>query len=127
MTVLRARAARSVEGRRVRLALALSGWVAAAVAALAPDASAFRVLVTTAFLFLGPGAAAVRWTRLTSRSDAGWPALLETGLLTLVLSACLAVVVSVALYLIGGFTMVLALVVLAAVTSVLALLPGERR
>ncbi|MFE7890182.1 hypothetical protein [Streptomyces sp. NPDC057412] len=127
MTVLRARVARSVEGRWIRLGLALSGWVALAVAALAPGASAFRVLVTTAFLFLGPGGAAVRWTRLASRSDAGWPALLETCLLTLVLSASLTVVVGVALYLIGVFTAIRALIVLAAVTSVLALLPGERR
>ncbi|MFC9319339.1 hypothetical protein ACFTWR_33870 [Streptomyces nigra] len=127
MTVLRARVARSVEGRWVRLGLALSGWVALAVAATAPDGSVLRVFVTTAFLFLGPGAAAVRWTRLASRSDASWPALLETCLLTLVLSACLTVVVTVALYLIGVFTMIRALIALAAVTSLLALLPGDRR
>lgn len=110
--------------RALRLGLALSGWIALAVAITLPDGAFLRVLITTAFLLLCPGLAAVRWARPTPWREREWPVVLETVLMALVLSLCLAVLAVEPFYLSGSFTTTRVLIALAAVTSVLALLPG---
>ncbi|MFE0458491.1 family 16 glycosylhydrolase [Kitasatospora sp. NPDC058965] len=109
-----------------RTVLALSGWVAL-LATLLPAGSPVRVAVTAAFVLLAPGAAAVRprWPR--PREGAVLPAL-EGAVLTVAVSLALAVAVAEAFYLHHAFTLPRALAVLAAVTTVLALLPraGDR-
>ncbi|MFD5514514.1 hypothetical protein [Streptomyces sp. NPDC127066] len=106
-----------------RWGLALSGWVALAVVTFLPDALVLRATVTTAFLLVCPGLAASRWARSGGRRPTDRTAVLETGVLALVLSLSLAVLVVEPLFLGGAFTVTRALLALAAVTSVLALLP----
>ncbi|OIJ67792.1 hypothetical protein [Streptomyces mangrovisoli] len=114
---------------RPRWALALSGWVALAAVLLLPDASAPRVAVTTAFLLVCPGLAASRWARPTAVRASDRAALLETGVLAVVVSVSMTVLVVEPLFLGGVFTVAWALLVLAAATTALAVLPGpgERR
>ncbi|WP_367319374.1 hypothetical protein [Streptomyces sp. HUAS ZL42] len=107
---------------RLRWGLALSGWLALAATAL-PAAGVLRVLVTTVFLLVCPGLAAVRWAWPAPARAAGRVALLEAAVLTFVLSLSLAVVIAEALFLSGVFTVARALLALAVVTSTLALLP----
>jgi hypothetical protein len=114
----------------LRWGLALSGWVALAVVTFLPDALVLRATVTTAFLLACPGLAASRWARSGVRRLTDRTAVLETGVLALVLSLSMAVLVVEPLFLGGAFTVTRALLALAAVTSVLALLPrpgGARR
>ncbi|MET7455990.1 hypothetical protein ABZT03_29730 [Streptomyces sp. NPDC005574] len=112
-----------------RRGLALSGWVAAAFTAL-PPAMFPRVVVVTVFLVACPGLAALRWVRPPGAvRDPDRVAVLESCVLTLVLSLTLAVLVTEVLFLAGAFTFVGAVLILAAATSVLALAPrpdGER-
>ncbi|MGW1064148.1 hypothetical protein ACWD4F_06510 [Streptomyces aureus] len=112
-----------------RWGLALSGWVALAVVTLLPDALVLRAVVATAFLLVCPGLAASRWARPGRTRSTDRTAVLETGVLALTLSLSAAVLVVEPLFLSGTFTVTRALLVLAAVTSVLALLPrpgGDR-
>ncbi|WP_179272505.1 hypothetical protein [Streptomyces sp. XY006] len=113
----------------LRLALALSGWLALAATLALPDAGVPRLLIVCVFLLLCPGAAATRWTRPTPWHDRGWPSVVETVFLAVLLSLCLAVLAVEPYYLSGSFTTTRVLVTLAAMTSVLALLPapGRRR
>lgn len=106
-----------------RLGLAASGWLALLAMAL-PDAAPVRVAVVTAFLLVCPGLAAVRVLRPPGPLRGGHTtAALEAALLTLVLGLALATLVAVALFLGGVFTATRSLLVLAVLTSVLALLP----
>ncbi|MER5734455.1 MULTISPECIES: hypothetical protein [unclassified Streptomyces] len=110
-----------------RLGLAASGWLALLATAL-PDAAPPRVAAVTAFLLVCPGLAAVLALRPAPARGAyghGY-GLLETALLALTLGLALATLVAVALFLGGAFTAVRALCALAALTSVLALLPRRR-
>ncbi|MFE1548696.1 hypothetical protein [Streptomyces sp. NPDC058718] len=106
-----------------RLGLAASGWLALLATAL-PAASPARVAAVTVFLLVCPGLAAVLALRPTAPGR-GMPryAALEAPLLALTLGLALATLVAVGLFLGGAFTTTRALVALAAVTSVLALLP----
>ncbi|MFE4699120.1 hypothetical protein ACFRIC_18830 [Streptomyces sp. NPDC056738] len=107
----------------LRWGLALSGWVTLAVVTLLPDALVLRGVVATAFLLACPGLAASRWARPGAVRASDRTALLETGVLTPTLSVSMAVLVVEPLFLWDAFTVTRALVVLAAVTSVLTLLP----
>ncbi|MGC5036236.1 hypothetical protein ACPXCS_01510 [Streptomyces sp. DT190] len=111
----------------LRLALALSGWLALAATLALPDAGAPRLLIVCVFLLLCPGAAATRWARPTPWHERGWPFVVETALLAVVLSLCLAVLAAEPYYLSGSFTTTRVIATLAAVTSVLALLPAPGR
>lgn len=109
--------------RAGRILLAASGWIALA-ATLLPAASGERIAPTVAFLFLGPGAALTGLRRRLSPSvapDAG-----EDRMLTVVLSVCLAVLVSEGMYLGHFYTTPRAMCVLAGLTTVAALCPGRR-
>ncbi|MFI0135345.1 FAD-dependent oxidoreductase [Streptomyces luteogriseus] len=115
--------------RPSRIALALSGWLALAATLALPDAGVVRVLVVCVFLLLCPGAAATRWARPTPWHGKGWPLVVETAFLAVLLSLCLAVLAVEPFYLTGTFTSTRVIVTLAAMTSLLALLPtpGSRR
>ncbi|GAA4794136.1 hypothetical protein GCM10023329_53390 [Streptomyces sanyensis] len=107
----------------VRLLLALSGWAALAATAL-PSASVPRTALVAAFLLVCPGLAAVRPGRAAApRHGSDRTALLEQAVLAVVLSLALSALVALGLFLAGVFTAVRALVVLACLTSALALLP----
>ncbi|WP_369194800.1 hypothetical protein [Streptomyces djakartensis] len=115
--------------RPLRLGLALSGWIALAAAHLLPDASALRLIVVCAFLFLCPGVAATRWSGPSPWRSGGRPFAVESVFLPVVLSLCLDVFVVVPFYLGGAYGTTGVLSTLAAVTTLLALLPvpGRRR
>ena len=105
--------------------LAVSGWVALAATAL-PTANPLRVLLVTAFLLVCPGAAAVRSAAAgIDRRDRA-SALLETWVLTVAVSLCVGALVAEGFFLTRSFSTVRALGVLAALTTVLALLPLAR-
>lgn len=108
----------------LRWGLALSGWAALAAVAFLPEAHVLRMIVTAAFLLVCPGAAAVRWARSAWAGERA--IILEAAVLALVVSMSLSVLVAEALFLSGTFTVRRALLVLAVVTSVLALLPRHR-
>ncbi len=106
-----------------RVLLALSGWIALAATALTAG-GAVRIVLTVAFLVLGPGAALTGLRRrLTPQvePDAG-----EDRILTVVISLCLATLVSEAFYLGHCYTTVRAMSVLAGITTLAALCPGRR-
>ncbi|MBO4253473.1 hypothetical protein [Streptomyces griseorubiginosus] len=109
----------------LRCGLALSGWLAVAASGL-PAGSVLRALVVTLFLLVCPGLAASRWARPPAGRETGRTPMLETAVLSLVVSLALAVVVVVPFYLGGVFTTLRALATLAFVTSALALLPVPR-
>ncbi|MFE0652274.1 hypothetical protein ACFVZH_27215 [Streptomyces sp. NPDC059534] len=114
-------------GELPRLGLAASGWLAL-LATLLPEASPARVTAVAAFLLVCPGLAAVLVLRPAAAGrDAHRYAVLEGALLTLTLGLALATLVAVGLFLAGFFTATRALLVLAALTSVLALLPLRHR
>lgn len=113
----------------LRLGLASSGWVALGAVALLPEAAVLRVILTTAFLLVCPGLAALR-VGLPAPARAMDPAIfLETAALALVVSMSLSVLVAEVLFLSGVFTVTRALLALAVLTSLLALLshPGGTR
>ncbi|GHG01005.1 hypothetical protein [Streptomyces hydrogenans] len=108
----------------LRPVLAVSGWLALLASVTLPDAAPVRVAAVTAFLLVCPGHAALLALRPARTRRSGHPAdRLETALLTLVLGLALATLVAVTLFLCGVFTATRSLLVLAALTSVLALLP----
>ena len=114
----------------LRWVLALSGWAALAAVTFLPDAGVVRVAAATVFLVVCPGLAASRWARSAPAHARDRSAVLEAGVLAVVLSVSLAVLVVVPLYLRDMFTVTRALIALAAVTTVLALVPrrhGRRR
>jgi hypothetical protein len=106
----------------LRCGLAASGWLAVAASEL-PAGNVLRVLVSTLFLLLCPGLAAARWARPSTERESGWTSLLETAVLTVVVSLALEVLVVVPFYMNGAFTTVRVLATLAVVTAGLALLP----
>lgn len=110
----------------LRRGLVVSGWPAFAAAMLLPDANPLRVFVTAAFLVTCPGLAAVWTVRPTALPASGPAAVLEAAVLSVVLSLSLAVLVAEALFLSGTFTAGRALLVLAVLTSALALVPRGR-
>ncbi|MFF3448095.1 hypothetical protein ACFYXJ_13310 [Streptomyces sp. NPDC002667] len=115
----------------LRWGLALSGWVTLAVVTFLADVTVLRVTVTTVFVLVCPGLAASRWAGSGAARLTGRTAALETGVLTLTLGLSIAVLVVEPLFLSGAFTVTRALLVLAALTSALALSPrpgaGRRR
>jgi quinol-cytochrome oxidoreductase complex cytochrome b subunit len=114
----------------LRRGLALSGWAALAAVAFLPDGGVLRLVVTTVFLLVCPGLAASRWARSAPARATDRTAVLETGVLTVVLSMSLAVLAVEPMFLSDTFTVTRALLALAVATSVLALLPkpgGRRR
>ncbi|WP_395361154.1 hypothetical protein ACHGLA_15690 [Streptomyces sp. YH02] len=108
----------------LRLGLAASGWLALLATGL-PGAAPVRVAAVTVFLLVCPGLAAQLALRPAGPPRrAGHPAvILEAALVALVLGLALATLVAVALFLGGVFTATRSLLVLAVLTSVLALLP----
>ncbi|MEX0170441.1 hypothetical protein [Streptomyces sp. LMG1-1-1.1] len=111
-----------------RLGLAASGWLAL-LATLLPEASPLRVATVTVFLLVCPGLAAVLALRPAAARGMPRYAVLEAALLSLVLGLAMATLAAVGLFLGGVFTATRGLLVLAVLTSVLALLPrrhGER-
>ncbi|MGW0610766.1 NAD(P)-binding domain-containing protein [Streptomyces sp. NPDC002788] len=113
----------------LRIGLALSGWIALAATSTLADAGVPRLLIVCAFLLLCPGIAATRWARPTPWHDRGWPLVVETAFLSLALSLCLALLAVEPFYLSDSFTTARVIGTLAAITSLLALLPtpGSRR
>lgn len=110
-----------------RLGLALSGWVAVAVAVLS-SAVFPRVPVIAIFLFVCPGLAALRWVRPPgARRAPDRVAALESCVLSMALSLALCTVVAEALFLGHAFSVRRALLILAGLTSVLALVPRTGR
>lgn len=112
----------------VSLGIAASGWVALAATAL-PAANPLRVLLVTAFLVLGPGAAAVRLAGRPGGRRDRTSARLETGVLTVAVSLSLSALVAEGFFLSRDFSVHRALGVLAGLTTLLALLAhlGPRR
>ncbi|WP_329562911.1 family 16 glycosylhydrolase [Kitasatospora sp. NBC_01266] len=114
--------------RSVRIALALSGWIALLATAL-PAAGPLRTVLTAAFVLVCPGAAVLRPALSPRAADAGGRTaldLLEDLVLTPAVSLALAVLVAQAFLLNHAFTVPRALGVLAVVTTVAALWPGRR-
>ncbi|MCX4749930.1 glycoside hydrolase family 16 protein [Kitasatospora sp. NBC_01287] len=108
---------------RVRIALALTGWLALLATAL-PAGHPVRIGVLVAFVLCCPGAAAVR---PRARRRAGAADVLEDLVLAVVLSLALGALVAEAFYLNHAFTVRRALLVLAVLTSLLALRPERWR
>lgn len=100
-----------------RLLLAGSGWLALLCVDRVAEDAPLRVAVVLLFVLLCPGAAAVRTLRPTRGGAA------EAGLLVLMLSLSALVVTATALMLASRFTGPHTLIVLAALTTVTALLP----
>lgn len=109
----------------LRWGVAAYGWVALATTAL-PDAFPLRVLVNSAFLLTGPGLAATWWwTGRPFTLKAGRAAVLEAAVLIGAVSLSLSVLVVEVLFLSHLFTPTRALLILAVLTSVLALAPAR--
>ncbi|MFB8167286.1 glycoside hydrolase family 16 protein [Kitasatospora purpeofusca] len=105
-----------------RATAALLGWAAVAATAL-PAGSPPRVAVTAAFVLAGPGAAALLGRPTIAR--AAGPDRWAAAVLVLALSLALAVLTAVGLMLGGVFSARTALLVLAAVSTLLAVLPDR--
>ncbi|MFE0674832.1 hypothetical protein [Streptomyces sp. NPDC058867] len=111
---------------RLRGCLALSGWLALAATAL-PDGSPVRVVITVAFLLVCPGLAALWWaTGPGPRRGDGTAALLAPVVIAGAVSVALCALVAEALFVLGVFSPVRALIALAALTSALVLTPRLR-
>ncbi|MEU3494611.1 glycoside hydrolase family 16 protein [Kitasatospora cineracea] len=109
-------AVRRHPGSRWPLLLAGSGWIALAATAL-PAAGPLRVAAVSAFLLSCPGAAAVRVARPALRPGEWW----STAVLAVAVSAALTALVTEALYLARQFTAARVVLVLAVLTTGLAL------
>ena len=105
----------------VGLGLAVSGWVALAATAL-PAANPLRVLLVTLFVVACPGAAAVRLAAPAPDRRDGLSAVLERAVLTVALSLAFGTLVAEGFFLARSFSTTRALVVLAVLTTLLALL-----
>jgi len=104
------------------LALALSGWAALAATHLPTGAAPLRVALTAAFLLVCPGLAAVRASRRTAAGRARPADPLDDAMLAVALSVSLDTLVAVGFYLDRSFTVPRAQGLLAAITTLLALL-----
>jgi len=112
---------------RLRWCVALSGWVALVATAL-PEGSPVRVGATVAFLLVCPGlAATLRGTGHGPRREDGRTALLAQAVLAGAVSIALSALVAEALFLIGLFSPVRALLALAALTTAMVLVPDVRQ
>lgn len=105
---------------QARLALAVSGWLALLCADLVADDAPLRVAAVLLFVLICPGTAALGPLRPTRDGAA------QAVLLVVLLSLSALVVASTALMLGGWFTGLRTLAVLAALTTVTALLPARR-
>ncbi|MFJ4667048.1 glycoside hydrolase family 16 protein [Kitasatospora purpeofusca] len=104
-----------------RLLPVLGGWCALA-AQLLPVGVPLRAVLVGAFLLAGPGAAAADWARPLPRPARG-PDRLSAAGLVVALSLAFAVLTAEALFFTGSFGAARAVLVLAVLTTVLALLP----
>ncbi|GGW96629.1 hypothetical protein [Streptomyces lomondensis] len=112
---------------RLRWGVAVSGWVAVAATAL-PEGAPLRVATMSAFLLIGPGlAATLLLTRRPSDAEAGRRSRLEFTVLTVALSIAFSTLVAEALFLTKASTPTRALLILAVLSSVLALAPALLR
>ncbi|KQV12123.1 MULTISPECIES: glycoside hydrolase family 16 protein [unclassified Kitasatospora] len=110
----------------LRLVLALSGWVALLAAQFGPDGP-LRVALTAAFLLSCPGTAAMLLARPVPTRATSFPDRLAAGVLALALSVTISALVAEAFFLSHEFTVGRVLVTLAALTTVLALVPRGHR
>ncbi|MDT0391528.1 hypothetical protein [Streptomyces dubilierae] len=109
-----------------RWAVALSGWVALAVTQL-PETSPLRRAIVVLFLLLCPGlAATLLWGREVFVRGAGPARLLEGAVLVVGGSLSLTALAAEALFLSNAFTLTRALLVLAALSSLLVLASALR-
>ncbi|MFG2818185.1 family 16 glycosylhydrolase [Kitasatospora sp. NPDC048365] len=106
----------------VRLLPAVVGWAALAATAL-PAGSAPRAAVTGAFLLTCPGTAALLAARPDWLRPGSRPEMFSAAALAVALSAALSVLTAQALFLGHAFTVRRAVLALAALTTVLVLLP----
>lgn len=122
-----------------RLSLAATGWLTLLCTDLVAAAAPLRILVVSAYLLLGPGAALLRPLRPALRGSAqptarpapdapaeGDAETAQNLLLVVLLSLSALVIAATALMLAGAFSGTGTLVLLAAVTSVAALCPALR-
>ncbi|MFC8785030.1 hypothetical protein ACFW20_06560 [Streptomyces nigra] len=110
----------------LRWCVALSGWVALIATAL-PEASPVRAATTVAFLLVCPGlAATLRGSGHGPRREDGRTALLAQIVLAGAVSVALSALVAEALFVVGLFSPVRALIALAALTSAMVLVPDLR-
>jgi hypothetical protein len=112
---------------RLRVLLALSGWLALAATVL-PDGSPVRVALVLGFVLVCPGVAAVRLAqavlrRVGARSMDG----LEAVVVAVATSLALGALVSEAFFLAQSYTSTRVLTVLAVFTTVAAVVPVARR
>ncbi|MEV8087018.1 hypothetical protein [Streptomyces nigra] len=111
---------------RLRWCVALSGW-AALIATALPAASPVRVATTVVFLLVCPGlAATLRGSRHGPRREDGRTALLARIVLAGAVSVALSALVAEALFVVGLFSPVRALITLAALTTAMVLVPDLR-
>ncbi|MFD9792993.1 hypothetical protein ACFWXK_18800 [Streptomyces sp. NPDC059070] len=109
----------SLAQNRIRVAVALSGWLALA-ATLLPGASAVRWIPVLLFVCLGPG-----FALLYPQPDMLRPgARLEALALAAPLSMSLGALVSTCLFLVRGFSATAFLLALAAFTTLASAFPG---
>jgi hypothetical protein len=106
----------------LRLAVAVSGWLALAATGL-PAGSPPRLLIAFTFVLLCPGAAAVRLAGAVLRRSGLSMDRLEALVLAGALSLALGALGSEAFFLTGSFTTTRAVTALAAFTSCAALCP----
>lgn len=104
---------------------AASGWIALA-ALLLPAASAPRILIASAFVACGPGAALMRPASSVLRRHGHAPDTLEASVLVVALSLSVCALVAEAFLLTHSFTVVRCTVALAVFTTVAALWPLVR-
>lgn len=99
-----------------------SGWIVL-VALLLPAASFPRIVIGTAFIAFGPGAAVARPTRSVLRRQGHTLAGLEAAVLVVAVSVSVCTLVAEVFLLADSFTAVRCTVALAVLTSVAALWP----
>jgi hypothetical protein len=102
--------------------LAASGWIALAATTL-PAVSPGRIAASLVFVLICPGAAVMRIVAATMAKDARYEPML-TAALTVAASLAVVTLVSEAFFLAGNFSMPRCVAVLAALTSLMAFVPG---
>jgi uncharacterized membrane protein len=102
--------------------LAASGWIALAATAL-PAASPARIAISLAFVLICPGAAVIRIVAAATPKAARYEPMLNAAL-GVAVSVALVTLVSEGFFLVGNFSMTHCVVALAALTSLLAFVPG---
>jgi hypothetical protein len=101
---------------------ATSGWIALA-ALLLPAASVPRILIGTAFITCGPGAAVVRPARSVLRRHGHTLPVLEAAIVVVAVSVSVCALVATVFLLTHSFTVVRCTVALAVLTMIAALWP----